>query len=207
LDPQRRCRALVSSRARFWTTLDIDERDDDEQSATRDLLTVQSTELGDHFSFAIERLQDLDSARESAAVRYHARAELAGRRFEDIRVDVAFGDQYEDSRDILRGLDLLAFADLDPIEMPALPLTLHVAEKAHAYTRVYQGGRRSSRIKDLIDLVLISSLFSFKAEQIKRALDRTFSLRGTHPLPSELPLPPDNWGVPYRRQAREIGLP
>ena len=83
---------------------------------------------------------------------------------------------------------------------------LCVAEKAHAYTKVYEGGRRSSRVKDLIDLVLIASLFPFKAEQLRRGLDRTFSVRGTHALPSGLPLPPGDWNVPYRRQAQEVGL-
>ena len=198
---------LFRAGPQFRTTLDIDfARDNDEPSATRDLLAVQSAELSDYFSFAIERVHDLDTALEGAAVRYHARAELAGRAFEDVRIDVAFGDEYEESPDVLRGLDLLGFADLAPIEVPVLPLALHVAEKAHAYTRVYEGGRRSSRVKDLIDLVLISSLFPFKAEQVRRALDRTFSVRGTHALPSGLPPPPGDWTVPYRRQAHEVGL-
>jgi hypothetical protein len=35
----------------------------------------------------------------------------------------------------------------------------------------------------------------------------TFEARQTHPLPDHLPAPPSNWTSPYRRLARESGLP
>ena len=44
----------------------------------------------DHFSFAIERTAKLDQLVEEAAVRYHVRADLAGRLFEEFLLDVGF---------------------------------------------------------------------------------------------------------------------
>jgi len=81
-----------------------------------------------------------------------------------------------------------------------------VAEKVHAYTRSYAGGRPSTRVKDLVDLVLIPSLFAFEAGHLRTALDATFAARGIHPVPAALPPPPAAWRAGYRRMAAEIGL-
>jgi hypothetical protein len=37
--------------------------------------------------------------------------------------------------------------------VPALAVELHLAEKLHAYSRVYGTGVQSSRVKDLVDMV------------------------------------------------------
>lgn len=191
----------------FRTTKDIDlGRQDSEEAATADFLAAQSADLGDYFTFVIERTGQLDSTTEGAAVRYHATAQLAGRRFEDVTVDVGFGDPPVANPEMVRGPDLLGFADIPPSQVPALPLEQHVAEKVHAYTRTYAGGQPSTRVKDLIDLAVMASLFSFQAGRLRRALEATFTVRGTHPLPSSLPLPPSQWRTAYRRAAVEVGL-
>lgn len=108
---------------RYRTTKDVDfSRGGDEEAATADLLAAQSVDLGDYFSFAIERAGSIDVISEAAAVRYHARAELAGRPFEAFVVDVAFGDPV-DGPDRLRGPDLLGFAELTPAEVLVVRLS------------------------------------------------------------------------------------
>ena len=106
----------------------------------------------------------------------------------------------------MRGPDLLSFAGIPPVEVRTLPLEQHVAEKVHAYTRAYAGGQPSSRIKDLVDLVVMSSLFGFQAGKLRRAIEMTIAVRGTHALPAALPLPFPLWAVAYRRMAAEVGL-
>jgi hypothetical protein len=193
--------------ARFRTTKDRDlGRWDDERAATADLVAAEQVDLGDHFRFAVERTAKLDQLLEGAAVRYRVSSYLAGRRFEELTLDVGFGDPPTGAPDRLRGLALLAFAEIESTEVPALPLGPHVAEKVHAYTRSYAGGRPSTRVKDLIDLVLIPSLFPFEAGRLRRALDATFGARGTHPVPAALPPPPVEWSSGYRRLAAEVGL-
>ena len=99
------------------------------------------------------------------------------------------------------GPELLSFAGIPPAEVPARPLEQHVAEKVHAYTRSYVGGRPSTRVKDLIDLVMISSLFDFQTGRVSRALQAIFAARSTHTLPASLPPPPAQWRAAYRRTA------
>jgi hypothetical protein len=102
--------------------------------------------------------------------------------------------------------DFLRFAEIEPTAIPTLSLPYHVAEKVHAYTRRYVSGP-SSRPKDLIDLVIISSHEKIGAGSLRDALDQTFAIRDTHPLPDSLPEPPRDWTTPYSRVARDIGIP
>jgi hypothetical protein len=106
---------------------------------------------------------------------------------------------------MLRGPDFFGFAGIPPIEVPALPLELHVAEKLHAYSRDY-GGRQSSRVKDLVDLVLIPSTAAFNAGRLRQAIDRTIVSRNTPRVPQFVPRPPETWATAYRKLASEIGL-
>ncbi len=138
-------------------------------------------------------------------MRYHVTAELDGRPFEFVTVDVGFGTPPPLEPDVLRGPDLLSFAGIPPAEVPTLPLEQHVAEKVHAYTRVYAGGRLSTRVKDLVDLAAIPSLFPFEAGRLRRALSATFAARAVQSLPSALPPPPEEWRPGYRRMAAEAG--
>ncbi len=193
--------------ARSRTTKDMDlARRDDEEAATTDLLAAQAVDIDDYFAFAIERTGRLDATLEGATVRYHVAAALDGRPFEEVIVDIGFADPIAISPETLRGPDLLRFAAIEPIWVPTVPIAQHVAEKVHAYTRMYAGDRRSSRVKDLIDLVLIRSAIAFEAGRVQGALHATFAGRGTHPLPAALPLPPPDWGSAYRRLAREVGI-
>ena len=119
------------------TTKDIDlGRLDDEQAATEDFFAAQALDLGDFFTFAVQRTPALDAAAGFSAVRYRVQAELAGRRFEEFPIDVAFSDPLAWRPDCLDGTKLLGFAGIARIELPVLPIEQHVAEKLHAYTRL-----------------------------------------------------------------------
>lgn len=193
--------------ARFRTTKDMDiARQDGEDAATADFIAAQSIDLGDYFIFAIQKTVKLDAVLENAAVRYHVSVELAGRPFEEAVVDVGFGDPLVFEPEFVRGPDLLTFAGIDPVEVPALPLDNQVAEKVHAYTKSYHGGHPSSRVKDLIDLVVLSSHCRFQAGHIRGTLSAVFELRNTHSLPTKLPAPPREWIRPYRKLAIDIAL-
>jgi hypothetical protein len=191
----------------FRSTQDLDlGRRDDEQAATRDFRLAQSVELGDYFSFAIQRTSKLDALVEGAAVRYHVTAELDGRPFERVTVDIGFGDFGPLDPEVLRGPDLLGFADIPAVEVPTLPLEQHVAEKVHAYTRAYAAGRTSTRVKDLVDLAAMASLFRFEVGRLRSALLAVFHTRSTHRLPRAVPPPPPAWSAAYGRMAAEAGL-
>jgi hypothetical protein len=194
------------SRAR--TTRDIDlATAGDEASALTGLLAAQAVDLGDFFAFAIERTSALDRIRDGSAVRYHIVAELAGRTFDEFVLDVGFDPPAGVELARLRGPDLLAFADLLPVEVAALPLEFQIAEKVHAYTRGYgDSAHASTRVKDLVDLALIATEGAPDAALLRDAMNRTFAHRANHLLPTALPAPPPDWRVPYARMARDIGL-
>ena len=81
--------------------------------------------------------------------------------------------------------------------VPPIPMAM-IAEKLHALTRTYEGGRTSTRTKDLVDIALIATLAKLDAETLKREIDAVFALRDTHPAPYALPLPPPDWTEPFR---------
>jgi len=192
---------------RFRTTKDMDlGRQDNDAAATADFLAAQAVDLGDYFTFIIERGRRPNPAVEDVAVRYHVTAEIAGRPFEDVTVDIGFSDPVLAAPEMLRGPNLLDFAEIPPAEVPVLPLEQHLSEKVHALTRSYAGSQSSSRVKDLIDLVAMATFFGFHAGTLRRALEVTFADRGTHPLPSALLLPSAQWRIAYRRMAAEVGL-
>jgi predicted nucleotidyltransferase component of viral defense system len=193
---------------RARTTKDIDlATAGDEVTATDDLLMAQATDVGDHFVFAVERTTALDRLLEGTAVRYHVRAELAGRVFDTFLLDVGFDLPSGVEFDRLRGPDRLAFAQIAPVEVPALPIEFHVAEKVHAYSRGYgTGSLTSTRVKDLVDLALIATEAALDATLLRAACERTFNRRSSHELPAALPGPPADWSVPYGRMAGGIGL-
>ena len=193
------------NQARATKDLDLAARET-EAVAARDLQMARAADVGDYFRFDVRRTAVLDVLTEGSAVRYRVRAELAGRRFEEFVLDVGFSGLTHKPLDLLRGPEFFAFAGIPPAEAPTLPLDQHVAEKLHAYTRIYADGTRSSRVKDLVDLVLIQSLASFKAGSLLAAIKRTFAERLNHGWPDSVPFPPDDWATAYERMAVGIGV-
>jgi hypothetical protein len=189
------------------TTKDIDfVHQKDEEAATEDLLKAQETDMRDFFNFAIERLTEPTGEVEGSAVRYRARAEVGGRLFEEVLIDIGFSDPLAWNPEVLRGPPLLAFAGIEPAEVAAQPLEQQVAEKVHAYTRTYGTGRTSSRVKDLVDIVLVKQSLRLQASRLREALETTFHARRQQGLPDRLPPPPGDWAVPFRSQAAQVGL-
>jgi hypothetical protein len=194
----------LGDRAR--TTMDLDlTRQDGLAQAHDDLLDAAATDLGDYFLFGVEKTDEFDQGN-SVAARYRAFSELAGRSFDTVTIDIGSGEPLPQSPDYLPGTDLLAFAEVPRLLVPSLPLERHVAEKLHAYTRTYEGGRGSTRVKDLADLNLIRGIPGIRRGLLKSAIDETFRRRGTHPVPARLPTPPDAWAMPFRRLVEALDL-
>ena len=189
------------------STLDLDlGRGDSVDVATAALLAAQRVDVGDYFQYAVADIAEMDLPMEGAAVRYHITAALAERRFESFIVDVGLSDPGMMPHESLRGYDTLSFADIPPLDVPVLIIEQHIAEKLHAYTRVYGGGRANTRVKDLVDLVLILSNLSVDAGKLRKALQITFGNRAIVEIPSSFPAPPEGWVIPYRRLADEVAI-
>ena len=190
----------LATRARSTKDVDIEWRAE-ETELLDVLLDAANYDAGDFFEFAIERA-GVPEDRLGGSHRFRVSASLAGRSFESFLLDVGFRADDALATETLRTEDLLGFAGIEPIEVDAVPLELQVAEKLHAYTRTYEGGRTSTRPKDLIDLALISELSHLDAASLRCEIETIFGLRDTHSAPKALPSPPAEWAAPFRRLAR-----
>jgi len=189
-------------------TRDIDlGRYDDEEAAIEDVAAAQRLRLDDFFTFVASRTDAFDEVDEFQAIRFRVRADLAERVFEQFIVDIGFGKPATLKPDRVRTSDFLSFAGIEPLELPAIPLAQHLAEKVHAYTRSYgTASRPSTRPKDLIDILLIADSQTLEAAALREALTHTFESRGRQPLPRSLPAPPPEWAAAYGRLAEEVGI-
>jgi hypothetical protein len=169
-----------------------------QQAAERD--------LEDGFEFFIRRPRDERSGAPRGGVRCSIEARLAGRTFVQFHLDVGLGDAVLGQPDWVEGNALLGFAGIPAARIALYPTTQQFAEKVHAYTFPWQD-RDNTRVKDLVDLVVLLHLGKLKPERVREALGATFETRETHPLPTRLPEPPVDWAGPYSALAEELGLP
>jgi hypothetical protein len=190
------------------TTKDIDvDWKLGESDAIELLLDAAATDLDDFFTFNIERAQ-ADPDLEGQGQRWRLRAELGGREFETVLVDIGL-----DKSPVLKPVRLelpkmLDFADVPSVKVPSLGLEQHLAEKVHAYTRTYgRNGKASSRVKDLVDIALVGVSLTVDGKKLKTALAEIFRQRATHDLPPSLPAPPEDWTRAWREQTQDLPVP
>lgn len=193
----------LAARARSTKDVDIEWRAEEDELADT-LLDAADHDAGDFFVLAIERT-GTPADRLGGAHRFRVSATLAGRPFETFVLDVGLRTDDAAHVDSLRTDDLLSFAGIEPIQIPAVPLELQIAEKLHAYTQTYEGGRSSTRVKDLVDLALIAELSPLDATILRREIGSVFDRRGA-PVPRSLPSPPPEWALPFGRLAEEVGI-
>jgi hypothetical protein len=194
----------LDARARSTKDVDIEWRAPEGELMDA-LLDAAAEETGDFFAFTIERTGAPED-RLGGSHRFRVSASLAGRPFETFSLDVGFRADGPLGSEPLLTEDLLGFAGIDQVQIEAVPLEVQLAEKLHAYTRTYEGGRDSTRVKDLVDLVLIAELSSPDPAALAREVKTIFALRGTHSPPLSLPAPPAGWATPFRRLALEVGI-
>jgi len=138
--------------------------------------------------------------------RFRAEARLAGKIYgAAFGIDVAFAEPLSGDVETVPGSDFLSFAGVEPASFRIYPVEAHIAEKLHALT--LPRSRPNSRVKDLPDIALLASVRPIEGAALHAALAQTFSSRGTHDIPVEVPDPPDNGEEPYRRMAKVDDLP
>ena len=79
------------------------------------------------------------------------------------------------------------------------------AEKLHAYT-LPRPTAPNSRVRDLVDLILLIRSGTLDATRVVDCVRRTFERRDTHPVPCTLAAPPASWTAPFASLAEECSL-
>ena len=90
-------------------------------------------------------------------------------------------------------------------KLPAISREEQFAEKLHAYS-LPRGGRPNSRVKDLVDLVLLVESGTLDRNRVGQCVEATFRRRDTHRVPSSLEPPPQTWAGPFADLASKCGL-
>ena len=186
------------------TTKDIDiDWTLDEEDAVELLLDASALRLDDGFEFTLER-SGADDDVAGGGERWAVSAAVAAREFERIAIDVGFAKAPVLPPDTVASSHLLDFAGVQTVGVPTIALEQHVAEKLHAYTRTYAVDKPSSRVKDLVDVVVIAQTMTIEAAKLRHAMAEIFARRKTHPRPQAAPAPPADWASAWSRLVAEL---
>ncbi len=169
------------------------------------LQMAMSEKLNDFFEYRIGEAQlELDGP-PYGGFRFPVESRLAERAFERFHLDVGCGDICLEPFDLLIGKGWLDFCGIPKPVFTTISCEQQCAEKIHAYTLPREGGF-NSRVKDLVDIILLIRLKDFNSERFRQALDMTFTRRNTHPLPHLLAKPPQAWESTFKILASRCGL-
>ena len=183
--------------------LDHAEPESQMQTVQALLQEAASQDLQDYFTYTIGApMHDLDNAPYGGA-RFPVQAHLE-RPFIAFHMDVALGDVNIGRQEWLIGENLLDFAEAPAPRFAAITREQQFAEKIHAYTLPRE--RENSRVKDLVDLLLLLDFGLPDEGQLKMALRETFTRRRTHDLPLTLAAPPSAWEKTFADFASECTL-
>ena len=130
---------------------------------------------------------------------------MDARVFARFHLDAGIGDVVMKPLRMVRLRDWLGFAGIPAPEIHLIPREQQVAEKLHAYT--LPRSTPNSRVKDLVDLILLIRSGELQEDRLREAVRLTFERRRTHPVPPDLPQPAEAWTTPFRELAKECGLP
>lgn len=162
-------------------------------------------DLGDGFQFFIHQPKIELTGAPAGGFRCPVEARLAGRVFARFHLDIGFGDPVAGPFEWITGSALLAFAGISPARIAVYPLAQQFAEKVYAYTFPWRD-RANTRVKDLVDMVLLIDSGLLAAGDLSAAIAATFASRNTHPVPLSLPLPSPAWSSSYVALAAELKL-
>lgn len=190
--------------ARFTRDLDLAFGNDLDVDSI--LITAAEHDSGDFFNYEIERTRRTEGRGSVTTYRYSVRAVVGDRLWDRFVLDVGLGDLVPAAPELVPLPPLLDFAGISASAAPLISTEQHVAEKLHAFTYVFSDGRTNSRVKDLVDLVLLGHHLQFSEALLRSAIKSVFDKRGTHPVPSDIPSPPSSWATPYADLAQSVAL-
>ena len=175
------------------------------QKLRDDLQDAAARDLGDYFVIHIGAPQQEFDAPPGGGARFPVEVLLAQRTFAEFHLDVGVGDVVLGSPEWAKGEEFFAFAGISPARFRILPIAQQFAEKVHSYT-LPRTGRINSRVKDLVDLVLILDKDAPAPDSVRPAIETTFAHRGTHEIPVTIPAAPPTWTSSFTAMAKQVNI-
>jgi hypothetical protein len=174
-------------------------RDMSKPDIVDDLVTAGDNDLGDFFSFDIEKVTDLTGGTDG--VRCRVVAYLGEKEFASFSIDIVTTTVMTREPDILQPLLPIHIGGLTSVPYRIYPIVDHITDKLAAMVSFYANGAPSSRYRDLVDLVLIATTQTVNAEELAAALTSEFTTRGLD-MPTRVELPSDEWVDGYAAEAQ-----
>jgi predicted nucleotidyltransferase component of viral defense system len=161
---------------------------------------------GDLFTFDVTDRRTLSvEEHRGAVIRLSVSAFLDGRVFERFVVDLVSAEGVPIPADFIEIGSQLEFADLPTVELSVLGLNAHFSEKLDAFCRQFEG-RANTRVKDLVDLVLLIDDGLPPSTELVETVRTTFADRGRPEPSAELPPVPELWSEPFTEMAASVRL-
>lgn len=197
------------AQARSTQDIDLSARHAvDLDSAIKALQSAAARNLDDHVRFTLTRtvrtgLGDNQPEVQMRRAVFTCTDAKTGKRIGEIPIDVVVGPPPVGTVEIIEPANRLALPrPITTYPYRIFPLADQVAEKVCAtmYSG-YPGGRRSSRVKDLVDLVIITRTQTVNLRELQRAIDAK-RMAAAMPRFTEFTIP-NGWQREYRRLASQ----
>jgi len=192
--------------ARLTKDIDLGLRSDvaDADELRERLIEALATRVdGDEFTLVVgpvKQLMEDDSGHLTWRVKVEA--ELAGRPFGAVQVDVSPRSHELEATDLVPLPNSLEFAGIVAPLVEIIDVNRHAAEKFHGMLRDH-GDRNNTRVRDLIDLIILNEHELLEPSAVAAAVRLVWSERdGVNP-PATLPSLPPSWLGRYERLVAE----
>ncbi|UNX54629.1 nucleotidyl transferase AbiEii/AbiGii toxin family protein [Georgenia sp. TF02-10] len=145
----------------------------DIDAALEVLRAAAAVDLADHFRFVIRTVRPSGGAAKQpdvAGYRVQVDAYCGTRRCEAFGVDLVTGSLMTTEPEVVRSSLPLEVPGLPPPTVRVYPVVDHIADKLAATQTVYTDGTRSSRPRDLVDLVVLARTQPVDGEKLHNAI-------------------------------------
>lgn len=137
--------------------------------------------------------------------RMKIRAELAGKPFGSMQLDVSPRTRELDATEFLPLPNTLSFAGITTPSVEVIDVHRHAAEKFHAMCRDF-GDRDNTRVRDLVDLVILIEHELLESPLLANSVRSVWQERDAMRPQASLPSMPRSWEDSYERLAVEHAL-
>jgi hypothetical protein len=194
--------------ARLTKDLDLGLRDDEAsaESLHERLINVLAIDsAGDRFVFTVGAPMGMTEGAQRITWRARVEATLADTTFGVIQLDIAPRPYELTDTEQLEIPSLLDFAGVPASVVEVVEAHRHAAEKLHAMTRDF-GERENSRLRDLVDLVLMLEHEMLTPALLAARTNDVWSEREQSNPPPDLPPLPESWANRYGRLTEQLDI-
>lgn len=197
--------------ARYTTDIDFLYREGDLEEALEELKRLAAIDLGDRITFrfiSAERIAASQEYRDGCRVKFGVVLDETRHKGE-IAIDLVIDPVELEKADLVTPANRLNVKGLIVFDYLVYPIERTVADKVCATMQIYPGGRESSRVKDLVDLVLHVTRYNMAGTDLSRAIAREAGMRHLGEL-SAFAVPKswhDAYEGAYRKAASEAKIP